>query len=84
MDNLSVHKAQGVRKDRSRRRGTTLPAALLTDLNPIEKAWSKLKLLLRSAKSRTQEALDEALSLPLPQLTLENAEAWFRTRFGTL
>jgi transposase len=54
------------------------------DLNPIEKAWSKLKLLLRSAKARTSEALDEAISELLPQLTQQNAEAWFRTRFGTL
>ena len=30
------------------------------DLNPIEKAWAKLKQLLRSAKARTQEALDHA------------------------
>ena len=85
MDNLSAHKAQGVRE-----RIAAAGAELLylppysPDLNPIEKAWSKLKLLLRSAKSRTKEALDEALSQLLPQLTPENAEAWFRTRFGTL
>jgi len=29
------------------------------DLNPIEKAWSKLKQLLRSVKARTKEALDK-------------------------
>ena len=85
MDNLSAHKAQGVRE-----RIAATGAELLylppysPDLNPIEKAWSKLKLLLRSAKSRTKEALDQALSQLLPQLTPENAEAWFRTRFGTL
>jgi transposase len=54
------------------------------DLNPIEKAWSKLKLLLRSVKARTKEALEEAISELLPQLSSGNAEAWFRTRFGTL
>jgi len=26
------------------------------DLNPIEKAWAKLKQLLRAAKARTKEA----------------------------
>jgi transposase len=85
MDNLSAHKVQGVRQ-----RIAAAAAELLylppysPDLNPIEKACSKLKWLLRSAKSRTKEALDEALSQLLPQLTPENAEAWFRTRFGTL
>ncbi|MGH9615543.1 MAG: transposase [Acidobacteriaceae bacterium] len=54
------------------------------DLNPIEKAWSKLKLLLRSTKARTAEALDQAISDLLPQITPHNAQAWFRLRFGTL
>ena len=54
------------------------------DLNPIEKAWSKLKLLLRSVQARTKEALEEAISELLPQFSPGNAEAWFRTRFGTL
>jgi len=30
----------------------------------------------------TREALDEAISELLPQLTQDNAEAWFRTRLG--
>ena len=48
------------------------------DLNPIEKAWAKLKQLLRSAKARTAEALDQAIAELLPQITPENAQAWFR------
>jgi len=85
MDNLSAHKVDGVRE-----RITAAGAELLylppysPDLNPIEKAWSKLKLLLRSAQARTKEALEQAISQLLPQLSPENAEAWFRTRFGTL
>jgi transposase len=54
------------------------------DLNPIEKAWSKLKLRLRSAEARTQEALDQAISELLRQITSENAIAWFRHGLGTL
>jgi DDE superfamily endonuclease len=54
------------------------------DLNPIEKAWAKLKQLLRAAKARTKEALDEAITELLPQITPDNAEAWFRLRLGTL
>jgi transposase len=85
MDNLSAHKVDGVRA-----RLAAAGAELLylppysPDLNPIEKAWAKLKTMLRSAKSRSKEALDEAITLLLPQLTPENAEAWFRTRFCTL
>lgn len=85
MDNLSFHKVRGVRE-----RIEAAGAELLylppysPDLNPIEKAWSKLKLLLRSTKARTAEALDQAISDLLPQITQHNAHAWFRLRFGTL
>jgi hypothetical protein len=59
MDNLSSHKVSGVRE-----RIEAAGAKLLylppysPDLNPIEKAWAKLKQLLRAAKARTKEALD--------------------------
>jgi len=83
MDNLSSHKVQGVRE-----RIAAAGAELLylppysPDLNPIEKAWSKLKQLLRSVKARTKEALDQAISELLPQITPDNAQAWFRLRLG--
>jgi len=83
MDNLSSHKVQGVRQ-----RIAAAGAELLylppysPDLNPIEKAWSKLKQLLRSVKARTKEALDQAISELLPQITPDNAQAWFRLRLG--
>jgi transposase len=85
MDNLSSHKVNGVR-ERIEAKGAELLylPPYSPDLNPIEKAWSKLKILLRSAKARSKEALDLAISELLPLLTPENAEAWFRLRFGTL
>ena len=79
MDNLSSHKVKGVRE-----RIEAAGAELLylppysPDLNPIEKAWSKLKILLRSAKARTRDVLDQAISDMLPQITPDNAQAWFR------
>jgi transposase len=79
LDNLSSHKVKGVRE-----RIEAAGAELLylppysPDLNPIEKAWSKLKLLLRSAKARTREVLDQAITDLLPQITPDNAQAWFR------
>ena len=54
------------------------------DLNPIEKAWAKLKQLLRAAKARTKEALDQAIAQLLPLLTAEDAKAWFRLPFNAL
>jgi transposase len=79
MDNLSSHKVKGVRE-----RIEATEAELLylppysPDLNPIEKAWSKLKGLLRSAKARSREVLDQAIAEQLPQITADNALAWFR------
>lgn len=84
MDNLSSHKIKGVRE-----RIMAAGAELLylppysPDLNPIEKAWSKLKQLLRSAQARSQEALDQAITELLPQITPDNAVAWFSHRLGT-
>lgn len=85
MDNLSSHKVSGV-LERIEAAGASLLylPPYSPDLNPIEKAWSKLKLLLRSTKARTKEALDQAISELLPQITPDNAEAWFRLRLGTL
>jgi transposase len=85
MDNLSSHKVKGVRE-----RIEAVGAQLLylppysPDLNPIEKAWAKLKQLLRAAKARTKEALDRAIEQLLPLLTAQDAEAWFRLPFNAL
>jgi transposase len=88
MDNLSSQsprRLQGVRE-----RIEAAGAQLLylppysPDLNPIEKAWAKLKQLLRAAKARTKEALDQAIAELLPLLTAEDARAWFRLPFSAL
>jgi transposase len=85
MDNLSSHKVAGVR-ERIEAVGAHVPylPPYSPDLNPIEKAWSKLKQLLRSVKARTKEALDNAITELLPQISPDNAQAWFRLRLGTL
>lgn len=85
MDNLSSHKVSGVRK-----RIQDAGAELLylppysPDLNPIEKAWAKLKQLLRTAKARTVEALEQAIADHLPAIRTQDAQAWFRTPFHTI
>jgi transposase len=85
MDNLSTHKVDGVRQ-RIAARGAEwiyLPP-YSPDLNPIEKAGSKLKTLLRQTKARTREALEDAISQLLPLITEQDDKAWFKLRFGTL
>ena len=85
MDNLSSHKIAGV-EQRIKKCGAEvlyLPP-YSPDLNPIEKAWSKLKGLLRAAKARTKEALEKAITELLPQITPENASAWFEHCIGSL
>ena len=78
MDNLSVHKV-----DRVRQLIEATGAHLLylppysPDFNPIEKAWSKFKQFLRSAKARTTDALDQAITEALKTISAENASAWF-------
>jgi len=79
MDNLSSHKVNGVR-ERIEKAGAEvlyLPP-YSPDLNPIEKAWAKLKQLLRSAKARTKETLDQAIEEALRLISADNAQAWFK------
>ena len=85
LDNLSAHKVQGVQQriEAAGAEWLYLPPDS-PDLNPLEKAWSKHKQLLRSARTQTKEALDLAISERLPQITRENAQAWFRLRLGTI
>ena len=47
------------------------------DLNPIEKMWSKVKTLLRSAEARTSDDLVSAIGHALSQVTSQDALGWF-------
>ena len=79
MDNLNVHKVEGVRT-----RVEAVGARLLylppysPDLNPIEKAWSKLKQLLRGENPRSPEMIHHAIARTMPAITTHDAKAWFR------
>lgn len=85
MDNLSSHKVSGVRKliEKAKAELLYLPP-YSPDLNPIEKAWAKLKQLLRRTKARTREALEAAISEALKLITETDAKAWFRLPFKSL
>jgi len=78
MDNLSAHKAPAVQWiEKAGAKVFYLPP-YSPDLNPIEKAWAKLKQRLRAAKARTKETLDQTITEALPLITPGNAQAWFR------
>lgn len=83
MDNLSSQKVDGARQ-----RIHVCHAELLylppysPDWNLIEKAWSKLKPLLRAAKARSAEALDQAISQLPRRSHPSNAKSWVRLCFA--
>ncbi len=78
LDNLPAHKVAGVRALIEARGAQLLYLPPYSpDFNPIEKAWSKIKQHLRSAKSRTVERLEEIIPQALQAITPQNASAWF-------
>jgi transposase len=78
MDNLSSHKVNGVRKQIEAAGAELIYLPPYSpDLNPIEKAWAKLKQLLRAAKARTNQALDQAITEALNLISEDHAQAWF-------
>ena len=80
MDNLTPHKSEQT-LDLIRAAGAEvrfLPA-YSPDLNPIEKMWSKIKNLLRSAEARSEEELVEAISAAFTQITAKDAAHWFNS-----
>ena len=78
MDNLSVHKSEGVREmiEGAGAQILYLPPHS-PDFNPIEEAFSKIKNLLRKAGARVREALVEAIGEALSAVTEEDARAFF-------
>jgi transposase len=79
MDNLSSDKAAAVR------RVIRSVGALLIflppyspDLNPIERAFSKLKTLLRKENARTREQTEKCIGTLLDRITAEECANYFR------
>jgi transposase len=81
MDNLGAHRPKKIR-ELIEARGAELVfvASYSPDLNPIERAFSKIKNILRKLGARTYEALlkamEEALST-LSKVTPADAAGWF-------
>lgn len=76
MDNLSAHKGHDV-VSAIRAAGATvlfLPP-YSPDLNPIEKAWAKLKDVLRRLPTLTREAFDDA-AFAMDSISTTDIRAW--------
>ena len=79
MDNLSAHKAAGVR-DAIENAGAQLRflPPYSPDFNPIEKAFSRLKALLRARAERTIDALWNTVGELIPMFTPNECEKYFK------
>jgi len=79
MDNLSAHKGGRVREivERAGCELIYLPPYSPDLLNPIERAFSKVKGLLRRAEARTREALIEAMGWALEAVSARDARGFF-------
>jgi transposase len=78
MDNLSPHKSDPTLAliNSAGAQVLFLPA-YSPDLNPIEKMWSKIKSLLRTAEARTPADLITAIGQALAKVTSQDALGWF-------
>jgi transposase len=78
MDNLSSHKTERVRRavEGAGARLLFLPP-YSPDLNPIEKAWSKVKALLRAAGERSKTSLWEAICTAWAAVTGSDSRGFF-------
>ena len=78
MDNLTAHKGDRVSELIEERRCELLYLPPYSpDFNPIEKAFAKIKGLLRKAEARTREALVEAMATAISAVTAQDARVFF-------
>lgn len=79
MDNLSVHKVEGVAEAiRSAGARVLYLPPYSPDYNPIELCFSKIKTFLRKAEARTKKGLDQALTQAFQSITLKDIRGWFK------
>ena len=78
MDNLTAHKGDRVSELIEERRCELLYLPPYSpDFNPIEKAFAKIKGLLRKTEARTREALVEAMGTAISAVTAQDARGFF-------
>lgn len=83
MDRHPVHCAKGVQKylSKNKIKFLYLPA-YSPELNPIEEAFSKIKLYIKKQKARTKDALMDVLKQAFEIITSRNAKNYFNHAAG--
>lgn len=77
MDNLSAHKhADIVAAIRKAGADVLYLPPYSPEYNPIEKAWAKLKELIRRAVTLTRAAFDQAVAAAMDQISVDDIRAW--------
>jgi len=78
MDNLNAHKnAEVVRMIREAGADVLYLPPYSPEYNPIEKAWAKMKELLRRVETLTREAFDNAVATAMDAVSRTDIIAWF-------
>jgi len=77
MDNLSAHKnAATIDKIRTAGADVLFLPPYSPEYNPIERAWSKMKEMMRRMDTLTREAFDAAVAKAMAAISLDDVRAW--------
>lgn len=77
MDNLSAHKnATAIEMIRAAGADVLFLPPYSPEYNPIERAWSKMKEMLRRMDTLTREAFDAAVATAMAAISLDDVRAW--------
>jgi len=77
MDNLSAHRdAEAIAAIRSRGAEVLFLPPYSPEFNPIEKAWGKIKDVLRRLATGTRDAFDAAVATAMKTISLDDIRAW--------
>lgn len=77
MDNLSAHKnAAAVEMIRTAGGEVLFLPPYSPEFNPIERAWSKMKEMMRRMDTLTREAFDAAVAKAMAAISLADIRAW--------
>jgi len=79
MDNLSAHRdTEAIAAIRGCGAQVLFLPPYSPEFNPIEKAWGKIKAVLRRLATRTRDAFDAAVAMAIKTITLDDIRAWTR------
>ena len=79
MDNLSAHKdAETLRIIHESGADVLFLPPYSPEYNPIEKAWAKIKEILRRLDTLTRETFDQAVATAIETVTCDDIIAWVK------